>query len=149
MTTLPTTSDEDHENACPSGLCDQIDDCDACSGTGDDPSGLDDCEECWGRGEVVPDHCCACGGSPYCQCCPNCGAGYLGKCECPVAVTLADGTVMPLPPASEPEWEPKFERAAYREDDPDPEPPDYDEDDRHEPQGGAEPVGGYSSEPPF
>lgn len=46
--------------ACPSGLCDEAVECDC--------DGNPDCWECGGTGEVVPDHCCNCGGSPYCQC---------------------------------------------------------------------------------
>lgn len=53
-----------------------------------------ECHNCWGAGGYVPDHCCACGGSPYCQCCPTCGASCVGNCTCPLPVTLANGTTL-------------------------------------------------------
>ncbi|MFF7023002.1 hypothetical protein ACFY97_18615 [Streptomyces klenkii] len=122
----------DQSDACPSGLCDQSEDCEHCDGN------QDDCLNCGGNGWTTPDHCCACGGSPYCTCCPNCTATYIGACECPVEVTLADGTTKTLPPArDEDDWDPAGD--AYH----DPEPPEgyYDE--------APEPSGGYSNEPPF
>ncbi|MEU5426878.1 hypothetical protein AB0H73_14915 [Streptomyces olivoreticuli] len=107
MTTSPAALTVSEGDACPSGLCDQTDDCDACGGTGEDLTGNDDCDECGGKGEVTPGHCCACGGSPYCTCCPSCSATYIGACECPVEVTLADGTTKTLPPARDEDgWDP-------------------------------------------
>lgn len=50
----------------------------------------DDCR-CDGSGWAVPDHCCDCGGSPYCVKCHKCGAECFGSCTCPVTVQLADG----------------------------------------------------------
>lgn len=51
----------------------------------------DDCGKCGGSGEYVPDHCCVCGGSPYCNCCGKCGKPSVGNCECPIIVPLVDG----------------------------------------------------------
>ncbi|GGP55816.1 hypothetical protein [Streptomyces abikoensis] len=105
------------------------------------------CSTCDGFGEYVPDHCCDCGGSPYCQCCSSCSAPNAGACSCTVTVTLLDGTVKALP-APDGELEPEFERDVHR--DTDPEPPDdyYDEApaDASGPMSGAV---GYSTEPPF
>lgn len=69
--------------------------CSHCDGDGDDGQGFS-CWHCGGRGEVVPDHCCACGGSPYCQCCSKCGNGYAGSCGCPIPLQLQDGTTLVL-----------------------------------------------------
>lgn len=51
-----------------------------------------DCYHCGGSGERIPDHCCACGGSPYCNCCTRCGASCVGACTCPIPVQISDGT---------------------------------------------------------
>lgn len=63
----------------------------------------EDCD-CWEYGydwcveSHVPDHCCDCGGSPYCQCCGKCGAACLGSCRCSVTVQLQDGGSLELGP---------------------------------------------------
>lgn len=77
---------------CPSGVCNDSQECGACDGSGDDMEGVSDdgCYHCGGAGQKVPEHCCACGGSPYCQCCPTCGGGYVGDCKCPIP-TERDG----------------------------------------------------------
>jgi len=54
------------------------------------------CDRCGDTGYYVPSHCCACGGSPYCQCCRACGAECIGECKCPVEVTLHDGGTLTL-----------------------------------------------------
>ncbi|MGK5733211.1 hypothetical protein [Streptomyces sp. URMC 124] len=136
MTNQPEILDIEPDEACPSGLCDQIDDCETCAGNGD-------CVDCGGNGWTTPDHCCACGGSPYCTCCPNCSATYIGACDCPIEVTLADGSTPSLPPARD-------EDDSYPacDDDHDPQPPEGYYDD-HVPAGN-EPAGRqWSSEPPF
>jgi hypothetical protein len=72
-------------------------DCWACEGSGEDPDRSDgECLECAGAGEVIPTHCCACGGSPYCVACHVCGAACVGDCDCPVTVRLIDGTTRTL-----------------------------------------------------
>lgn len=73
-------------------------DCGNCDGSGEDMYGGTDegCDRCGGRGEIIPDHCCACGGSPYCQCCPKCGSPNAGHCACPITVQRADGTTREL-----------------------------------------------------
>jgi len=45
---------------------------------------------------VTPEHCCACGGSPYCTCCSKCGAECIAGCRCPVTVQLAGGGTLTL-----------------------------------------------------
>ena len=75
--------------------------CDICTEPGpcdcDDP---DECERCYGSGVYVPEHCCVCGGSPYCVCCRACGAECIGECKCPVTVQRADGSTLTLGAAS-------------------------------------------------
>jgi hypothetical protein len=90
-----TSTDTDDPETCE--LCEQPEDCSTCDGSGQDMyTGTDDgCFECGGTGQVIPEHCCDCGGSPYCQCCTACG-NYAGTCGCPVTVTLADGTTKTL-----------------------------------------------------
>ncbi|WP_367134478.1 MULTISPECIES: hypothetical protein [Streptomyces] len=113
-----------------------------CACDGDDPG----CWTCGGQGEYIPDHCCACGGSPYCQCCPTCRAECIGSCTCPVTVTLADGTTKTLPPADEEE----HEEPDFRDDEPAPEPPeDYYDDEVVAAANSTVPEGSYSNEPPF
>ncbi|MEV1178980.1 hypothetical protein [Nonomuraea sp. NPDC049784] len=58
--------------------------------------GDSDCWDCGGTGMVAREveHCCDCGGSPYCQCCRTCGADCLGDCRCPVGVYLEDGRLV-------------------------------------------------------
>jgi hypothetical protein len=56
----------------------------------------EDCPACGGTGEHIPDHCCVCGGSPYCQCCKGCGAPNAGGCGCPITVQRSDGTTKTL-----------------------------------------------------
>ena len=89
---------DDHEepecNVCVHGQ----QECGNCDGSGDDGSSWG-CLTCGGSGEVVPDHCCACGGSPYCNCCRTCGAECIGDCTCPVTVQRADGSTLTLPGA--------------------------------------------------
>ena len=58
----------------------------------DDP---DDCARCYGTGEYVPEHCCLCGGSPYCTCCRTCGQ-CIATCACPVDVEMSDGSTRTL-----------------------------------------------------
>ncbi|GHC39687.1 hypothetical protein GCM10010507_11970 [Streptomyces cinnamoneus] len=65
MTTNSEPLITDEDDACPSRLGDQVEDCEACGGSGDD------CIICGGNGWTVPDHCCACASSPYCTCCPT------------------------------------------------------------------------------
>lgn len=73
-------------------------DCGNCDGSGDDmDAGTDEgCYRCGGRGRIIPDHCCACGGSPYCTCCSKCGAPNAGYCGCTITVQRADGTTRTL-----------------------------------------------------
>ena len=78
---------------CPSGACNDTEECGACEGSGDDGGGDFDgrgCDSCGGSGVRVPEHCCACGGSPYCNCCSKCGARCVGECRCPIT-TQRDG----------------------------------------------------------
>lgn len=51
----------------------------------------DRCSLCRGTGWFIPEHCCACHGSPYCTCCRACGASCVSKCTCPIAVALEGG----------------------------------------------------------
>ncbi|MGH3585855.1 MAG: hypothetical protein ACRDQ0_05990 [Pseudonocardia sp.] len=74
---------------CPSGLCDEQQHCLTCDGSGDG------CDQCNSTGRVTPEHCCACGGSPYCQCCRGCGE-YAGTCGCPQPVEMQNGRVKTL-----------------------------------------------------
>ncbi|GAA2108043.1 hypothetical protein [Streptomyces synnematoformans] len=92
---LSTT--ETIDDVCPSGLCDEQQECTACDGSGADMEGGSDggCWHCHGAGQVAPEHCYACGGSPYCQCCRTCGL-YAGTCSCPQPVTLSSGRVLTL-----------------------------------------------------
>lgn len=72
------------------------DPCDICNDPQDcecENEWSDECYRCGGFGFYVREHCCACGGSPYCQCCRKCGSGYVGHCKCPMPVERADGTV--------------------------------------------------------
>lgn len=73
--------------------------CHACDEGGDDWSG-ERCHSCGGSGWRIPDHCCRCGGSPYCDCCGRCGKP-VATCACPVEVQMSDGTVRVLGPARE------------------------------------------------
>lgn len=73
---------------CPSGGCNETEDCRACE-DGDNEEYDGRCYSCGGLGWRVPEHCCQCGGSPYCQCCRTCG-GYVGTCKCPIP-TERDG----------------------------------------------------------
>jgi hypothetical protein len=80
----------------PCDICEyERDECGNCEGSGDDGSSWG-CMTCGGSGEVTPEHCCACGGSPYCTCCSRCGASCIGECKCPVMVQLADGGTLTL-----------------------------------------------------
>lgn len=84
----PETEDDDR---CLSGRCDEIEECGACSGTGD--NGYTDCYSCGGTGERTPEHCCVCGGSPYCVCCRTCKASCVGDCRCPIETERGGKTV--------------------------------------------------------
>jgi hypothetical protein len=89
-------TDLDEYTGEPCEMCEQYEDCSACDGSGEDLYGYSEgCFECGGTGQVIPEHCCDCGGSPYCQCCSTCG-DYAGTCKCKVTVTLLDGTVKTL-----------------------------------------------------
>lgn len=57
----------------------------------DDYDGTRSCFRCGGAGEYVPDHCCLCGGSPYCNRCHKCGANCVADCNCPIPVMLESG----------------------------------------------------------
>lgn len=63
-------------------------------------AGDDDGEcNCWEEGDYwdgrchghTPSHCCLCGGSPYCDCCPKCKQ-CIAQCGCPVVMKLQDGS---------------------------------------------------------
>ncbi|MBB5130515.1 hypothetical protein HNP84_000203 [Thermocatellispora tengchongensis] len=47
-------------------------------------------------GYRIPEHCCDCGGSPYCVKCHKCGAPCFGACTCPVTVRLENGADLVL-----------------------------------------------------
>ncbi|MFI1095134.1 hypothetical protein [Streptomyces sp. NPDC020917] len=89
---MPSTNTDERQ---PCELCEQREDCSVCDGSGEATYPYDECFECSGTGVVIPEHCCDCGGSPYCQCCTTCG-NYAGTCGCTVTVTLLDGTTKPL-----------------------------------------------------
>jgi hypothetical protein len=83
----------------PCDICEyERNECSNCEGSGDDGSSWG-CMTCDGTGEVVPGHCCVCGGSPYCTCCRTCEE-CVGTCKCPVTVQLADGGTLTLGGAS-------------------------------------------------
>jgi hypothetical protein len=88
----PNPTEDDYEFDC--DTCrDEWEDCCDCEGGGEDDYASDGlCSSCGGSGGRVPSHCCKCGGSPYCNCCPKCGGGYVGACKCPIEVQLSDGT---------------------------------------------------------
>jgi hypothetical protein len=70
--------------------------CSACDGSGDENyDGDGRCWHCGGTGWAVPEHCCLCGGSPYCTCCRRCGQ-CIGECSCPIEVELHDGSTLTL-----------------------------------------------------
>jgi hypothetical protein len=91
--TPPQTPDADDEIECET-CRDGWEDCGNCDGSGDDMDAgtAEGCYRCGGSGEVIPSHCCACGGSPYCNCCSKCGASCVAKCRCPITVQMADGS---------------------------------------------------------
>ncbi|HEV8674996.1 MAG TPA: hypothetical protein VGX21_13195 [Methylomirabilota bacterium] len=62
-----------------------------CDGDEDYEWGALVCSSCRGVGWVIRDHCCDCGGSPYCTCCSKCGAACVSQCSCPIAVALEGG----------------------------------------------------------
>jgi hypothetical protein len=85
----------------PCHICDyEREECGACDGTGDDGYGSWGCLSCGGTGEVTLEHCCACGGAPYCTCCSKCGAECIAECSCPVTVQLVGGGTLTLGPAA-------------------------------------------------
>jgi hypothetical protein len=86
--TEPVEEFEDFDDAC----CESAEwiDCD-CEDADFDP---DDCFRCGGYGSYLSEHCCACGGSPYCNCCRKCGASCVAACKCPITVTLESGKAM-------------------------------------------------------
>lgn len=85
----PETPAEEHCYICDG----RGEDCMACErGGNDDLDGR--CYTCGGAGWFIPEHCCACGGSPYCNCCSKCGASCVSECKCPIPVQLSDGSVM-------------------------------------------------------
>jgi hypothetical protein len=55
------------------------------------------CASCHGSGWVIREHCCVCGGSPYCTCCSRCGAACVSQCDCPITVQLEGGRELILP----------------------------------------------------
>jgi hypothetical protein len=75
------------------GLCCQFIEWENCE-CDDAYPGWEDCETCGGKGRYLPEHCCACGGSPYCQCCRTCGASCVAACTCPISVTLESGKTL-------------------------------------------------------
>jgi hypothetical protein len=85
-------------------MCGDYEDCGSCDGSGEAEDDWEDegCSACYGTGRREVDHCCQCGGSPYCNCCPKCSAANIGGCACPVSVQLLDGSTLVLPPADPP-----------------------------------------------
>lgn len=81
------------ERECRAGLCDEPEDCGACWGEGVNADDGLSCYRCYGSGQVTPDHCCVCGGSPYCLCCRTCGATCVAACRCPITTTIGGKTV--------------------------------------------------------
>jgi hypothetical protein len=81
-------------------ICAGMDDheCGNCDGSGEIDWGQP-CYSCGGTGMVTPEHCCLCGGSPYCTCCRTCGQ-CVGTCRCPVTVRLGGGGTLTLGGAS-------------------------------------------------
>lgn len=69
--------------------------CESC-----DEHGEDTCTACYGIGWRIPEHCCDCGGSPYCDCCKTCKQ-CVATCQCPVKVPMSDGSTLTLGPAHE------------------------------------------------
>lgn len=95
-TASPAEPAEPAEPACL--VCaDGPEECRSCDGAGEDPGGYDTCSTCGGTGAAIPEHCCDCGGSPYCRCCSRCGAPNAGRCPCPMVITTADGRTVNLP----------------------------------------------------
>lgn len=87
-----TPAPADPADAEPCDVCaDGPQDCTSCDGSGEDGGGFD-CTACYGSGTRIPDHCCACGGSPYCNCCSKCGARCVGDCRCSITVQMHDGS---------------------------------------------------------
>lgn len=120
-----TTTAEPAEPACL--VCaDGPEECRSCDGAGEDPGGYGSCSTCGGTGAAIPDHCCDCGGSPYCMKCHTCGAPCAGSCQCRITVKLQDGRELELPPP-DPDDEAYWARKAAQEDRgrPEPDPTDY------------------------
>ncbi|MEU4229521.1 hypothetical protein AB0F17_34935 [Nonomuraea sp. NPDC026600] len=78
---------------CPAGLCGEYEDETEC-----DCDGISFCWDCNSSGMVERpvEHCCYCGGSPYCQCCKICSVSCIGDCRCPIGVYLQDGRLVTL-----------------------------------------------------
>jgi hypothetical protein len=95
--TEPTPTPVDPADTEPCQVCaEDRNGCGYCDGSGEDEYGeRGECSDCGGSGEVIPSHCCSCGGSPYCNCCTKCH-GYAGTCSCPIAVQLHDGSTLTL-----------------------------------------------------
>jgi hypothetical protein len=74
-------------------VCDDPEPC-SCDEAYEDEYGYEACDRCGGTGEYVPEHCCHCGGSPYCVGCITCGARSVGSCKCPIPVSLQSGQVI-------------------------------------------------------
>ncbi|MEU9888652.1 hypothetical protein [Sphaerisporangium sp. NPDC051011] len=86
--------------------CDADEACNVCEPCGVCRDGAEACdcdgETDWDGGYVccsgwrIPDHCCDCGGSPYCVKCHTCGAECFGDCRCPITVSLSSGGTITL-----------------------------------------------------
>jgi hypothetical protein len=112
FTRFPTPGCPEHDpaNTPPQANAEEdIEPCDICDGPedecgycqdGDDGSPDGRCFHCGGYGFVTPHHCCRCGGSPYCDCCPTCKR-CIAACGCPIDVQMSDGTVRTLGAANE------------------------------------------------
>lgn len=129
-----TASDEDlhaHLEGCPGpcpdcggmrhqGECGEPDECDICADHEEECGcwGEDrHCSGCNGSGYRIPEHCCSCGGGPYCQCCKRCGATCMGSCRCPIEVRGFDGDTIGVLPGNPPDDDPDDDRWQEYKDD--------------------------------